>query len=197
MIVHEKYEWSDIWWDCADETSLDRVLLIGDSISRGYTQPVIELLKDVVHVDRLANSRGINDPALTREITYVLGEFRYKAIHFNNGLHGFHIPDDVYGSQLAQLVDVLGHYGQGAKLIWASSTPVTLAGDASTLDPINNAIVLRRNEIAAAIMRDSNIPINDLYSVMVDRPELSAGDGYHYTSEGYEVLGKRVAARIS
>src|ERR1019366_2255198 len=100
-ILHEKYEWSDIWWDCADDSVMDRVLLIGDSISVGYTRPVIDLLKDRVHVDRLANSRGINDPALIHEITYVLGEFRYKAIHFNNGLHGFHITDYVYGSQLS------------------------------------------------------------------------------------------------
>jgi len=190
--VHEKYEWSNIWWDCADDAALDRVLLIGDSISVGYTDPVIAHLKDTAHVDRLANSRGITDPALIKEITYVLGEFRYKAIHFNNGLHGFHISDELYGSQLAHLVHVLARYGQGAKIVWASSTPVTVPGEPSKLDPEKNAIVLRRNEVASAVMQDSKISIDDLYSVVVGRPELSLGDGYHYTPEGYAVLGNEV-----
>jgi len=195
-ILREKYEWSNIWWDHADDISLKRVLLIGDSISVGYTQTVINQLQGAAHVDRLANSRGVNDPALVKEITYMLGEYRYAAIHFNNGLHGFHIPDDVYACCIRQLVQILMQYGQGAGLVWASSTPVTVPGDPSTLDEEKNTIVLRRNALAADIMQDYDIPTNDLYSVVAGRPQLSTGDGYHYNAEGYALLGESVVRAL-
>lgn len=190
-IMREEYEWSNIWWDHADDASLKRVLLIGDSISVGYTQPVIDRLKGIFHVDRLANSRGINDPALSKEIDYMLSEYQYEAIHFNNGLHGFHIPDDVYAYFLEHMVQTLIQYGHGAKLVWASSTPVT------TPDAENNALVLRRNALAAGIMQRYNIAINDLNSIIAERPELSAGDGYHYKAEGYTLLGEAVTQALT
>lgn len=196
-IMREKYEWSNIWWDCADDMSLKRILLIGDSISAGYTQTVIDRLQGVMHVDRLANSRGINDPALLKELTYMLGEYQYSAIHFNNGLHGFHIPDEVFASSLRYMVQVLTQYGQGARLVWATATPVTVPGDPSTLDEEKNAIVLRRNALAADIMQDYKISINDLHSVAAGRPELSLGDGFHYKEDGYALLGEAVVKALN
>jgi len=195
-IIREKYEWSNIWWDCADDATRDRILLVGDSISVGYTREVIDRMAGIAHVDRLANSRGINDPALLKEITYVLGESRYAAVHFNNGLHGVHIPDEVYAASLRHTVQVLHQYAPGSVLVWASSTPVTLPGNPSALDAEKNALVLRRNAHAAQIMQGYDIPLDDLYAVVVNRPDLSSGDGYHYTPEGYVALGKAVAESI-
>ena len=31
----ETYEWDDVWFDRAEDSSLPRVLILGDSISRG------------------------------------------------------------------------------------------------------------------------------------------------------------------
>ncbi len=195
-IIREQYEWSNIWWDNADDTSMRRVLLIGDSISVGYSGNVTERLDKIARVDRLSNSRGVNDPALLKEITYMLGEFEYSAIHFNNGLHGWHISDEEYAWSLRHLVQVLHQYGRGASFVWASSTPVTVPGCPSTLDAEKNPILLRRNALAAEIMKDFNIPINDLHSVVAGRPELSRGDGYHYNEDGYVVQGEAVAESL-
>lgn len=195
-VIREKYEWSNIWWDCADDATLDRILLIGDSISVGYTPEVIGRMRGIAHVDRLANSRGINDPALFKEIGYLLAENRYAAVHFNNGLHGVHIPDEVYASCLSHTVQLLKQYARGAALVWASSTPVTLPATSSALDSEKNALVLRRNARAAQIMRSYDIPLDDLYAVVVSRPELGSGDGYHYSPEGYVALGTAVAESI-
>lgn len=192
-IVREKYEWSDIWWDCADDGALPRVLLIGDSTAVSYTNVVIKRLECTAHVDRLSNSKGINDPALIREVIYMLGEYRYAAIHFNNGLHGWHIPDDEYGQSLRQLVEVLRRYAWGARLIWASSTPVTVPGNPSELDPDLNLQACRRNTLASEIMQEYGIPVNDLNQAVLGRPELSRGDGFHYNEDGQAVLGNKVA----
>ena len=53
-IVRETSEWANIWWDHADDPTMDRVLLIGDSISVGYTQPVIQRLQGIALVDRFS-----------------------------------------------------------------------------------------------------------------------------------------------
>ena len=192
-IVRETSEWTSIWWDHADDPASDRVLLIGDSISVGYTKTVIERLDGVARVDRLANSKGVNDPALYKEIGYMLAEHAYRVIHFNNGLHGWHIPDDVYASSLKGMVQMLRWYSRGASLIWASSTPITAVDDPSALDAEKNPVVIRRNAIAREIMQSCDIPINDLYQVVLDRPELRSSDQYHFNPDGQTVQGEAVA----
>jgi lysophospholipase L1-like esterase len=196
-IIRETSEWTNIWWDHADDPTIPRVLLIGDSISVGYTKTVIERLQGIAHVDRLANSKGINDPAHFKELGYMLSEYRYKAIHFNNGLHGWHIPDDVYAFGLRHMVQTLQHYGQGARLVWASSTPIAASGDPAALDPDKNPQVIRRNDLASDIMQSYGIPINDLYTLMLDRPELRSRDSYHFNADGQAVQGEAVASILT
>lgn len=196
-VVHrELYEWANIWWDHADDTELPRVLLIGDSIAVGYTKAVTQMLEGMARVDRLGTSRSINDPALFKEISYVLGEYCYRVIHFNNGLHGRHLPDDLYRTGLLQCVELLRLYSQGARLIWASSTPITMKGGPDCLDEERNAQVVRRNATAVRMMQDYEIPVNDLYQLVLGKPALRAADGFHYCAEGQEVLGQKVGEVI-
>lgn len=192
-IMRETSEWTSIWWDHADDLASDRVLLIGDSVSVGYTKAVIERLDGIARVDRLANSKGVNDPALYKEIGYVLGEYSYRAIHFNNGLHGIHLPDEVYASSLNGMVQMLQWYGRGAGLVWASSTPIAASDDPAALDAEKNAVVKRRNAQACRIMQSYDIPINDLYTLMLDRPELRSSDQYHFNADGQTVQGEAVS----
>ena len=191
-VVHEEYEWSNSWWDCANDAALPRVLLIGDSISCGYGPVVTKLLEGHVHVDRLGTSRSINDPVLLKETTIMLGEYRYTAIHFNNGLHGSHLSGPAYAAALREYVQLLQRQGCGAKLIWGASTPITNPGDAKTLAE-NNSVVTTRNALAAAIMNETSIPVNDLYQAVVGKVELRSPDGYHYNADGYSLLGQVVA----
>ena len=73
--MREEYEWCNIWWNRAQDASLPRVLLIGDSVSVGYTDTVIELLADRANVDRLGTSKCVIDPAFLAETAYVLGQY--------------------------------------------------------------------------------------------------------------------------
>jgi hypothetical protein len=195
-ILHEEFEWANIWWDHPDDHRLPRVLLVGDSISVGYCPAVTERLAGKARVDRLSNSRGINDPALLRETIYVLGESPYAAIQFNNGLHGWHIPDEVYATCLRQYLQLLGHYQPHARLIWASSTPVTVADNPALLSEDQTAQIRRRNTLADAIMRDHAIPVNDLFQLVLGRSELRAPDGYHYNAQGQALQAEAVAAAL-
>ncbi len=191
-IVRETYEWSNNWWDHASDPTLPRVLLIGDSISIGYSSVVTEQLKGKVYVDRMANSRGVHDPFLFKEIRVALEEGDYRVIQFNNGLHAFHLSDAEYATQLEKYLQMIIELKKGATLIWANSTPVT--------QPVKglNDIVIRRNAIAEKIMKAHHIQINDLYSRVIKKNELRVeNDGFHYNHKGYQVLGTAVAEQIN
>src|SRR5207247_1734668 len=73
-----------------DDPKLPRVLLIGDSISMGYTQPVRELLKGKANVHRIGENGGPTTNGL-KNLTQSLGEGKWDVIHFNWGLHDIKI----------------------------------------------------------------------------------------------------------
>ena len=112
-----------------DVPGLPRVLLIGDSISIGYTLPVRERLAGKANVHRIPENGGPTTNGLARLDAW-LGTQRWDVIHFNWGLHdlklmgdGQHqvsLPD--YERNLDQLVQRLKQ--TGARLVWASTTPV-------------------------------------------------------------------------
>ncbi|HEX2999481.1 MAG TPA: SGNH/GDSL hydrolase family protein, partial [Armatimonadota bacterium] len=172
-LVREKYEWSNIWWDCADDKNLPRVLLIGDSISVGYGPTVTKLLEGKYHVDRLSTSRAVNDPILYKETRMMLVDNHYAAIHFNNGLHGFHLKGPEYDKALREYVDLLQKESGGAKLIWAASTPITAPNATDKLSD-SNAAVITRNELALKLMQERGIPVDDLYALMLGKADRRA-----------------------
>src|SRR5258708_28446482 len=65
---------------------LPRVLLIGDSISMGYTVPVRELLKGKANVHRIPTNGGPTTNGITNLKAW-LGDSKWDVIHFNWGLH--------------------------------------------------------------------------------------------------------------
>src|SRR5450756_2452629 len=87
-VVRENTEWLDVWLPNSNDHDLPRVLLIGDSITRGYGKQVEANLKGKAYVGRLATSKSLGDPALLDEVALVLRQIKFDVIHFNNGMHG-------------------------------------------------------------------------------------------------------------
>jgi hypothetical protein len=94
---------------------------------------------------------------------------------------------------LGAYVRLIEDAGGAARLVWASSTPVTQPIPGYPLDEIKNAQVVRRNALAAAVMAEHGIRTNDLYTLVLDRSDLRASDGYHYNDEGYRLMARAVA----
>ena len=69
-----------------DVPGLPRVLLIGDSISIGYTLPTRALLKGKVNLHRIPTNGGPTIKGL-EQIDAWLGKKKWDVIHFNWGLH--------------------------------------------------------------------------------------------------------------
>lgn len=192
-MTRENTEWLILRWEHATDTTLPRVLLMGDSIANQYAGEVSGRLQGKANVDLLATSKSICDPALLREVEIMVQDYKYAVIHFNNGLHGFHLDDAAYEAGLRRLVALLRKLQPQAKLIWAVSTPIVEANNVANLAE-GNATVLRRNAVAAKVTAELGLPSDDLYSISVGHPDYrNTGDGYHYNAAGRAVQAEAVA----
>lgn len=194
----ERIEWVQFRWENVNDPNIPRILLIGDSISKGYHQLVVDELKGIAHVDNMATSKVVSDPAIFKETVYALDEYNHAIIHFNNGLHGKGIDTRTYAEALEGYVIYLRRLAPEAQLIWSNTTPVPSSQEGIKLDADRNAMVLERNKAAKKIMKTYQIPIIDLYNLMVDDLEsLSASKGnVHYNEKGRRMQAKAIAERI-
>lgn len=181
-----------------DDPKLPRVLLIGDSISIGYTTPVRELLKGKANVHRIPMNGGATDVGLTN-IDEWLGDGRWDVIHFNFGLHDakylseteLRQPRDAYIKNLKTLVDRMKQ--TKAKLIFATTTPTPeVLGPTRRFDKISE-----RNRLAVELMNQEGVAIDDLFAVVTPVEEkVRRPNDLHYTPEGYALLAAAVARSI-
>jgi lysophospholipase L1-like esterase len=194
--VREDIEWLDVWLPNTNSHDLPRVLLIGDSITRGYGPQVEADLRGKAYVGRLATSKSLGDPALLEEVALVLQEQAFDVIHFNNGMHGEGYSEEDYAAALPALLATLRRYAPNAKLIWASTTDVRQRNHLETADRKTDRIV-QRNRAAAAIVQKENIPIDDLFSLVSGHPDYHAQDGVHFSEKGSEILAAQVSDSIA
>lgn len=182
-----------------DVAGLPRVLLIGDSISMGYTLPVRKLLEGKANVHRIPQNGGPTKNGVAR-IDAWLGTSKWDVIHFNHGIHDVKImPDgkrqvepEAYEANLRALVAKLK--ATGAKVIFATSTPIPpspLVGNRSFGSEKDY------NAIATKVMNENGVQVNDLHSYMLPRfTEFQIANDLHYQPAGYQFLAKRVAEVI-
>lgn len=157
--------------DVPDTPGLPRVLLIGDSISMGYTLDVRSRLKGIANVHHPPENCGPTERGLAR-LDEWLGTNHWDVIHFNFGLHDLKYLDDkgryadpsigkqvtppeVYRKNLRELA--LRLRKTGAALIFATTTPVppgTLGRVAGDERPYN--------DVAVSVMKEFGIPVDDL-----------------------------------
>ena len=187
-----------------DDLKLPRVLLIGDSISIGYTLPVRELLKDAANVHRIPTNGGPTSNGI-KNIEAWLGDGKWDVIHFNWGLHDLKqiegqqlvLPAD-YEANLRKLVtrmkQVVGTNGQPATLVWCSTTPVP---ESDLNPPRRFHDVVEYNQLAAKVMSDEKLVTNDLYEFAKPKQaEIQKPKDVHFTDAGSRVLAEQVAKEI-
>ena len=179
----------------AEKDDLPRVLLIGDSITRGYFGDVERRLEGKAYCARLTTSTCVANPAFLDEVALVLKQYQFAAMHFNNGLHGWDYTEDQYRDGMAKFLEVVKKQAPDAKLIWATTTPVR---ERENLQQISERTerVKARNRIAAEIMDEHGIPTNDLFGLVIGHPEFHGGDGVHFNGTGKEAQGKAVAGIV-
>ncbi len=192
------------------ETALPKVLIIGDSISIGFTPHVVEQLDGKAVVKHHKGNAQHTGTGL-KQLDQWIGNTKWDVIHFNWGLWDLcyrHPKSKVQGKRdkvNGTLTTTLEQYEKNldklvsrlkktdAKLIWAHTTvvPEEEAGRIVGDDK-------KYNEVAAKIMKKYGITINDLNSLSREFPSdlFSKPGDVHYTQDGYQKIAKQVTAHI-
>jgi hypothetical protein len=195
--------------------SLPRVLIIGDSVSMGYTDTVVQLLRGTADVRRPDANCGATFIGL-RDLDKWLGGERWDLIHFNFGLHDLRYcfngdpyqmkneagefpteetgaprtPIGAYEANLRELVRRM--QATGAQVIWGNTTPVT-----RYFNGYEPALVDQYNQVAARVMAELGVSITDLNAVIAaDATNLHGKDHVHPNYKGARALAKVVADAI-
>ena len=208
--LHTGKEYSHAFSYLSDDPELPNVLLIGDSISIGYTVDVRKLLKGKADVFRI-ETNGKNTLFGLKNLDKWLGKRKWDIIHFNWGLwdicyrnlksttqgrcdkiNGTLIATPIqYRMNIEKIVHKLKR--TNSKLIWCTTTPVPKFDIGR-----NEGDELTYNLIAEKIMRKNGIAINDLHShALLKLPGIKKMKGdVHFTTQGYIYLAEKVANEI-
>jgi len=195
-----------------DDPALPRVLIIGDSISIGYTADLRKALEGKVNLHRIPGNAGHTAMGLAGLPKWLdKKNGKWDLIHFNWGLWDLcyrnpesknqgkrdkekgsltHTPE-VYAANLEKIVTSLKK--TGAILVFATTTPVP-EGEAGR--KVGDDALY--NRAALEVMKKHGIVVDDLHAVMVGKMKEYAskpGD-VHFKSEGYTILAGEVAKSI-
>ena len=182
-----------------DDPALPRVLLIGDSVSVGYTLSTREMLQGTANVHRIP-ANGCSTIKGWDNINNWIGNKKWDVIHFNWGLHdlkyldnGKHnVPLEDYELMLERLVKRLKQ--TEAALIWCSTTPVPEGIVNPRRDP---ADVVRYNQAALKIMKKHGVQVNDLYGFALPLvKDIQRPVNVHFTDDGSKQLADQVVKHI-
>lgn len=185
-LANRKTAWSFV----KDNPALPRVLLIGDSISRGYTMATRKALADKANVHRAPANCGPTRYGLAN-IDVWLGSGKWDVIHFNFGIHDRKTDPKVYAENLEKFIARLRT--TGAKLIWARTTPAP-PGDLPVFTLKECETV---NRIADEVMKKNSIPLDDLHACILPRlADFQNANDVHFKEAGYDFLGQQVAKSI-
>ncbi len=203
-------------WICAPTEGLPNVLLIGDSISIGYTLETRELLAGKANVYRPILG-GKDEPwncghtgSILSGLDRMLAGPKWDVIHFNTGLHDLKrinrkpggksddpsLPPvfslDQYREGLEKIVPRLK--ATGATVIFATTTPYPDGVYPCRLP--EDAVAY--NKVALEVMKKHDVAVNDLYTASL--PHLKTWQrekNVHFNPDGRQELAKLVAKAIA
>ena len=189
---------------------LPNVLIIGDSISIGYTPFVKKALEgkaNVIHNEGNAQHTGTG----LLKLDEWLGNTEWDVIHFNWGLWDLCYRSDqskVYGNRdkiNGKVTFTPDEYGENLEklVVRLKETKATLIFATISYVPEGEAGRFfgddkRYNKVALRIMKKHNIQINKLNGISrrVHKNHKKAEGDVHFTPEGYELLAKKVTDKI-
>ncbi len=181
------------------------VLIIGDSISIGYTPFIKTALSPNVEVAHNPGNGGSTLRGM-ESMDKWLDNRDWDVILFNFGLHDMvhkdssgkydvvngtiAVPLKEYRKNLEAIADKLNE--TTAKVIFVSTTMVPEGASGR-----KTASVPAYNEVALKVMKKKNIQVVDLYQPSLEiHPNNSKPKDVHYTPKGYELLAEILVKEI-
>ncbi|MBI2686674.1 MAG: SGNH/GDSL hydrolase family protein [Acidobacteria bacterium] len=175
------------------------VLVIGDSISIGYTPVVTTLLAGKAQVKHNEGNAAHTNNGVEK-LEEWLGTEKWKVITFNFGLHDLKIMENgqhqVGIAQYEKNLEAIATRLQktGAKLLFVSTTPVP---DGTLSPPRKPGDESLFNEAALRVMTKHKIRVVDLYAFAKPRlADIQGKANVHFTKDGSALLAEFVAKAI-
>ncbi len=182
---------------CAATDNTKNVLIIGDSISIGYTPFVEKALAPGIIVTHNPGNGGSTVRGKD-SLEVWLNHKQWDLIAFNFGLHDLVYKDDQkkYDVLTGKVSVPLEEYRQNLEQIVAQlrETTAILKFINTTVVPENSAgrkveDPARYNEVALEVMKKNGIEVIDLYTLSLTVHPINSKPGnVHYTPEGYQLL---------
>lgn len=190
----------------ASGQKLKNVLVIGDSISIGYTPYIQKNLSSDAYVEHCSGNGGSTVRGLSN-LTKWLGNKEWDVIVFNFGLHDLVYKDSLgnYDVKKGKQAVSLAEYQENLEIIIKKlkETTATLIFVTTTVVPENATgrkveDPARYNAVACMVMKKNNIQVIDLYSVSmtVHVTNAQASNNVHYTEKGYELLAEPITTEL-
>lgn len=190
---------------------LPKVVLLGDSVREHYAPFVAEVLAGKATVVT-PKANGGDSAKLLKNLDEWAVEERPDVVHFNCGIHDtkrdqktgrYNVPPEQYEANLREIVKRLRSETK-AKLVFALSTPLIderSKGYWKTRSyQLFDASVMDYNVIALRVMKELDVPVNDLPGALGDAREsarLHDSGGIHFTEEGSRKLAAAVASVVT
>ena len=185
-----------------------RILIIGDSISIGYTPYVQEYLRDEADIYHNPGNAQHSGTGIDSIVNWI-GDSEWNIIQFNWGLWDlcYRHPDSkvqgnrdkVNGRITYHIDDYRNNLDAIVKLIRKNSD-ADLVFVSTTFVPDDEAgrfkeDAIKYNKIAMRVMQDNEVTINDIYeeSMLIHGKYGKGTDDVHYLQEGYRELGLQIS----
>lgn len=191
----------------AEPAKQPKIVLIGDSIRLGYAPEVAKKLEGKAIIVSPKANGGDSSNVLKNLEAWAIKE-QPDIVHFNAGIHDtkkdkktgkFQVPPEQYEANLRKIVETLRKQTK-AMVIFATTTPIIDDRAAKQREKASyqllDASTVEYNRIALKVMKDLNVPVNDLRAVVGEgdeRGKLMTSDGVHFTPEGRTKLADAVA----
>jgi len=196
--------------DEPEPKALPKVLLVGDSIRIAYQGLVAKNLDGKAVVTSPSGNCGDSSNIVKNLDAWVIKK-QPDIVHFNCGIHDtkffaatgkFQVSPEEYEANLRKIVERIRKETK-ATVIFATTTPILTdaAKKARTKADyeLTGANVERYNSIALKVMKELDVPVNDLHGVFPDKVALEKvmmGDGTHFGDKGSAALAETVAKFI-
>lgn len=191
--MREDIEWLNYWIEDANCKEKKRILVIGDSVARGYVRALSEMLKKNQYViDYLTMSYSVFDLACLEEIEHFVSKvghwYKYEYILFNLGAHhGYSLSCKEnrevcteYKKRLGFIFDILEKMNCSIHII---SGTLENTQDVDS----HNAEIERRNQVLKLVSMEYGFQFIDLYT-MLSSQNFEMPDQCHYFGDGYEYM---------
>lgn len=186
---------------------MKNVLLLGDSIRRGYDASVKESLKEVANVYFPEDNCRFASYLLRylHEYKSLLDGEKVDVLHWNAGLWDClrlfgeepHTPIEIYAYYIERICIRIKKIYPEAKVIFATSTMV----DSERMSPDfkrYNEEIAAYNEAAVKVVTRYGFVVNDLYAVSEKLPPQAHSDAVHYyTPIGTKAFTEQVLSYLT